>query len=233
MTPSQPFCATHPDAPSTGTCARCGVFACTSCLTPLSLRRVCERCVARQTAELPGLEGRTKWAAGALAVTGATSLTFWASTLLTRGETAPLPVLLRVFMFLVALALLPAHITTIVLFCRWFHLAVRQANALGIEIGATPAGAVGSWFIPLLNLVRPFEYTRSLLNCANGRIEYVTPWQVLWIVWNLMGAFSARFKNDWLSLGAVALQLAAAFYAIRLVREVTRALRESRSRVSP
>jgi hypothetical protein len=222
MTPTEPCCATHPDVPSTGTCERCGAFVCPRCLSRLvGLTNLCASCVARQAAELPALEGRAKWTVGALALSGASNLVFFAGEVLTRGETEGLAIILFGFYALVMFAV---FISTIVLFCRWFHLAVRHANAQAISVGATPAGAVGSWFIPFVNLVRPFEYTRALLTGVNGRSEYVTPWQSLWIVSNLASNVSSKLENDWVSLIAVALEVASAVYAIRLVREVTRAL---------
>jgi hypothetical protein len=64
-------------------------------------------------------------------------------------------------------------------FCHWFYLAVALASIIGVESKATPAAAVGSWFIPLVNLAWPFSITRRLL--MKGDAALVLAWQATWI----------------------------------------------------
>lgn len=212
MTPDLRLCAVHPDQPSSGTCERCGTFGCTHCL----FQPICASCLARQASELPSLEGRARPATHALITTGVFNAAIGVGELL-KG-TRPVAVL----MWAISILFLPVFVTTIVLFCRWFHLTVRHAHARNLLLGVTPAAAVGSWFIPVLNLVRPFEYTRRMLGGTNGRLELVGPWQVLWIVSNLASNASARIDNPLLPLLAVGLKVVAAVLAVGVVREVTR-----------
>jgi hypothetical protein len=55
----------------------------------------------------------------------------------------------------------------VVLVCRWFHRAIRHALARGASLEvAAPVTGMGSWFIPLVNLARPFNVTRQMLSHA-------------------------------------------------------------------
>ena len=54
-------------------------------------------------------------------------------------------------------------ITTIVLFLVWFSRAYKNLPALGIRrLRFTAGWAVGAWFVPFLNLVRPKTITNDL-----------------------------------------------------------------------
>ena len=93
---------------------------------------------------------------------------------------------------LLLIAYIPMYIATIVFVCRWFHLAARHALARQAPLDVTPGGAVGSWFIPFLNLVRPFTLTRQMLSTSGADQSVVGPWQAAWVVGNMVSNFSAR-----------------------------------------
>jgi hypothetical protein len=44
-----------------------------------------------------------------------------------------------------------------VAFLSWLHALIRVANRLGAEVGFSPGQAVGSFFIPFVNLLRPYS----------------------------------------------------------------------------
>ncbi|MBI5546145.1 MAG: DUF4328 domain-containing protein [Deltaproteobacteria bacterium] len=71
---------------------------------------------------------------------------------------------------------LAVQVTAVILFCQWFYVAVRVAAVMGWDPRATPAGAVGSWFVPLVNFIWPFSITRRLL--MGGDSALVLAWQV-------------------------------------------------------
>lgn len=155
----------------------------------------CTECVARQQAELPPLEGRgnlARYGLWAMAAFHVMSLLFNFGQLAT-GESKGIFTLLSGLATLVSV---PAYITTIVLVCRWFHLATRYALARGGQMGVTPAGAVGSWFIPFVNLVKPFNHTRAMFSAAGKSSERVGAWQTMWILGNVTANLSSRFPGD-------------------------------------
>lgn len=221
------LCAIHPDVAAAGTCSRCGAFGCETCLSFVASEHLCTNCRARQVSDLPSLDGRANLATAALGVTLASNVVFFVGEALTRGS-AEGEVSVALMLFgLVALAMVPVFITTVVLFCRWFHLSVRYANLRGIRVGATPAGAVGAWFIPFANLVRPFDYTRAMLSEGGGNASLVGPWQTAWIVGNIATNLSSRLESTAVSLVALLIEGASAVLAIMVVREVTRTLTHS------
>jgi len=70
----------------------------------------------------------------------------------------------------------------------WLRRAVRFAHAHGTRPSATPAGAVLCWFIPILNLVRPYTVVRSLYRVSratepSARHDWVSRWPWILPVW--------------------------------------------------
>lgn len=73
-------------------------------------------------------------------------------------------------------------LVSVVLVCRWFHLAVRHGIARGAGLDGLSAGeAVRSWFIPYLNFWRPFALLRELFESASVQARLLTVWQLTWI----------------------------------------------------
>ncbi|MDP3156580.1 MAG: DUF4328 domain-containing protein [Archangium sp.] len=185
------MCAVHPNAPSVVTCRRCGRFCCTNCLPQFE---TCPECVARATISVPPIEGRATVAMVALiASVGMHALmAAVACAQLATGDVGEEGVL-AIVGGLVALLYLVVFITTIVLVCMWFHLATRHALARGASMEVeTPAAAVGSWFIPFVNLARPFNLVRRMLDSAGLDAGAVSAWQVLWITGNITANISSR-----------------------------------------
>lgn len=188
-------CALHFDAPSIATCARCGRFCCSTCLRAGS---TCDDCAARLRAELPALEGRAGLARYGLWATAACHglmIVFAAAQLATGDVKEDSEGLFATLSALAAVLYLPVYVTTIVLVCRWFHLATRHALARGGQLGVTPGGAVGSWFIPFVNLVKPFTLTRQLYATAHRPDGHVAAWQTAWIVGNMASNVSVRLSG--------------------------------------
>jgi hypothetical protein len=74
------------------------------------------------------------------------------------------------------------------LFICWFHLLVRYAHLRGLVRYTTPLKAVGTFFIPIGNLVLPFNIARSIAQ-AEQVVSMVTVWQTLWIIGKLLSNF--------------------------------------------
>lgn len=154
--------------------------------------------MARTAIAVPPLEGRANLAAmGLMASVGMHGMmAFTALAQLATGQTGD-EGLLVIASGLVALLYVAVFITTVVLVCRWFHLATRHALAreAGLEV-STPGSAVRSWFIPFLNLVRPFNLTRQMLESAGLDVALVGVWQALWIAGNIAANLSNRIPGE-------------------------------------
>jgi hypothetical protein len=64
---------------------------------------------------------------------------------------------------LVGVVAIVVYIAIVVFFLRWLHLARKNLDSLG-AFGAkhSPGWAIGSWFIPILNLFRPYQITQEI-----------------------------------------------------------------------
>ncbi len=61
-------------------------------------------------------------------------------------------------------------VVTIVLFCIWIHRANRNARALGAQgMAFTPGWCVGWWFVPFLNLFKPYQAVKELYLASDSK----------------------------------------------------------------
>lgn len=144
-------------------------------------------------------------------------------------------------------------------FCIWTYGAARNARAFGAGLGETPGWAVGSYFIPILNLWKPYQILASIWRGSDPRggsrePELLSggappPWWFLtwWITWlaSRLGAFwaskllqSANNPDEianglhWL-IGSLALEVIAAFFLLTVVWRLTRRQEERAGAVFP
>jgi hypothetical protein len=151
---------------------------------------------------------------------------------------------------------LPVYIFTAVFFLIWLNKANKNLTPLGAEYLEFSSGwAVGWWFIPFANLVKPFQVVREvwresdpdieedagfLSNVASGAPGYMAVWWGLWLGANISGNIAGRTidANSAESIqlsGAVfvfagVLGIAASVFAIMVIRDISQrqALRFSR-----
>lgn len=122
---------------------------------------------------------------------------------------------------------LVVFIVAVVLFCRWFHLLVRHAQAKGTPLETTPAGAVGAFFIPFVNLTRPYVIAKQIASTEEGT-RAVGTWQALWLGANILTNVAARLQPKTGDAAAFAdffgslLFLAASWACGRVVSELTK-----------
>jgi hypothetical protein len=116
----------------------------------------------------------------------------------------------------------------------------------------SPGWAVGSWFVPFLNLVRPYGIIKEIwarsdpddVNTENSPLGHtlemtkvVTPmfglWWAMWIISNIVSNVSNRWGlrssnlddhviSFWLAIIASALTIVAALLAINVVNAITK-----------
>jgi len=147
----------------------------------------------------------------------------------------------------VATANLPVYALTAIFFLIWLNKANKNLTPLGADYLEFSSGwAVGWWFVPFANLVKPFQVVREvwresdpeieegtgfLSNVASGAPGYMALWWGLWIVSNIFNNIAARASEasstESIQLsGAVfaasgATGVAAAVLAIMVVRDIT------------
>jgi hypothetical protein len=111
---------------------------------------------------------------------------------------------------LVALLQLPIAILTIVFFLMWMHRSYKNLTPLGAhDLDITPGWAIGFWFIPIMNLFKPFQAVREIWNQsdpdADPQLNFLTSsvgtpaiiggWWALWIASNVFSNLSVLL--DW------------------------------------
>lgn len=139
-------------------------------------------------------------------------------------------------------------IATVVVWLIWQHHAQYNARQFAAGLTYTPGWAVGWWFIPFANLVKPFQTMRELWKASHGgRWQEIRTWPVLGFWWatylasNIsvwVGSSAAGIAfgttstprtattgdviaHDKWALVSLVLRTAAAVLAIMLVRAIT------------
>jgi hypothetical protein len=97
-----------------------------------------------------------------------------------------------------------AYLVCACLFCTWFSNAHRNLPALGAtNLKYSPGWAVGGFFVPFLNLVRPYQVAREIWRHSNpsNDTSEVTPrpvalWWGLFLVMCFAAHASGRLSAD-------------------------------------
>lgn len=199
-------CALHPDQPSVAACERCGTFSCNTCLRFIGTDRVCTACARRAVDALPALNGRAqaaKISLGLIAIVG----TLFRVASYAKATTA---------ITVIVLPYLGCSLFVVITFLMWFHRAVRWGHALGAPISDTPGFAVGSFFIPILNLFTPYNIARGLSSTAP-----VTGWQACWLASSIPTYLALIPGLTGFALIGIAMSAVGALFAIKVVTDIT------------
>jgi len=148
----------------------------------------------------------------------------------------------------IALFQAPVYIATSVMFLIWLFRIYKNLDVLESQQNRefTPGWAVGWWFVPFANLVKPFQVMREAWFDSNPEIEteqtflsaslkaapsYLGFWWALWIGSNIFSSIAGQFSDlndpdDTPLLGFVfilasGLSIAAAIICIKMVRDIT------------
>lgn len=106
-----------------------------------------------------------------------------------------------------AFAQFGAFVLIAILFLRFLYKAVQQAKGFAVPFTyVSPGWAVGYWFIPLMNLYRPFEAVKALVKaCAQeagtpdkpaAGEQLLSAWWGLFLLSNIVGWMVARADTD-------------------------------------
>ena len=149
---------------------------------------------------------------------------------------------------LIALVFIPIFIFTVVTFLMWLYRTFTNLPAMRSDSNEfTPGWAVGWWFIPFANLVKPYQAVRTvwsesdpdvsvddtsfLSSVQAGAPAFLMIWWGVWIVGNIVSNVSNRIdvfaKPGLQSLGATVgviesiIWIAGSVLAIKVVTSIT------------
>lgn len=141
----------------------------------------------------------------------------------------------------------PVYVFAVVTFLMWLFRVFKNLPALRSENSQfTPGWAVGWWFIPLANLIKPFQAVRNAWSESDPDIDtemgflshiqpgapfFMTAWWAFWIIANVFTNISSRLYdpgdrqsleigNYGLTISGVFWSIAAGF-AIKVLLEIT------------
>ena len=108
---------------------------------------------------------------------------------------------------IIAILYLIVYIISGVTFIQWFRRAYFNLHIRVNRLSHSEGWAAGSWFVPVINLFRPYQIMKELYHetinllvkkgfIANDSLstEYLGPWWALWIINNFLG--QAVFRSS-------------------------------------
>ncbi|CAN5430443.1 MAG: DUF4328 domain-containing protein [Pyrinomonadaceae bacterium] len=147
-------------------------------------------------------------------------------------------------------------ILTVVAFLMWLHRAYRNLRALTTApLEASPGWAVGYWFIPFVNLVRPYQIVKETWSRSDpardtsGTFLSSEPmrstsllgvWWGFWLPYNILGNISGRLTwraetvgdyltATWFDIASSVFGIVAGACAILVVRQINE-MQETKAR---
>lgn len=140
-----------------------------------------------------------------------------------------------------AIALL-VLVGTAIAFCMWLYRAAVNTRALGARgMSYSPGWAVGSFFVPILNLFRPYQATVEIEKASNPQAAAdnwdmkpgsgkVGIWWAFWILSSVLSIFANQttgtsdtdtlMLSSVLTIAASACNIAAAFAAVSVIHTI-------------
>lgn len=137
-----------------------------------------------------------------------------------------------------ALATLALMIMCVVAVGMWTYRASANAHAISNEMTISPGWAVGWYFVPFMNLVRPYQGMREIWLASHFRGNWhgepapglLGWWWGLWLVTNILGNIVFRLSNPetmqaamWIDVVASLLNVPLSLILITILRRTARA----------
>jgi hypothetical protein len=100
-----------------------------------------------------------------------------------------------------ALVRVGLFIFTVVVFARWIYVVARNIRSLGADrLQFTPGWAVGYYFIPIVNLWRPYQAMKEIWKASHEPVHWqlqkgsflLVSWWTFWIISCLIGQMAVR-----------------------------------------
>ena len=137
------------------------------------------------------------------------------------------------------LGVMAAYLATIVVFLMWFYRAHKNLPALGITgLEYSPGWAIGGFFIPILNLVRPYQVAKEIWDSSDpinhpshsttvgqfaaGQSNLVLTWWITFMLSAALGNFAASYESFGVAILSHIASFAAAVLAIIMIKRIER-----------
>lgn len=104
------------------------------------------------------------------------------------------------------------YFVTVIVFGMWIYRANRNVRGFGATgLTYTPGWAVGYYFIPFINLVRPYQAMQEIWQASSNPSRWVSEstspllgvWWALWITANVLGQIVFRMSRNATSVEAL------------------------------
>lgn len=109
----------------------------------------------------------------------------------------------------IVIIVLVVSIVSAITFIQWFRRAYFNLHTVTENLKFTEGWAAGSWFVPILNLFRPYQIMRELFERSNEIISEkmgafhpknyrvaIDFWWALWVISNVLTNFSLRLMPN-------------------------------------
>ncbi len=109
----------------------------------------------------------------------------------------------------IAVVLAIVYIISAVTFIQWFRRAYFNLHSKADELEYSEGWAAGSWFVPIINLFRPYRImnelyveTQEILSQTNSKYktiistQFVSIWWTLWIISNVLNKISSKLTTQ-------------------------------------
>lgn len=159
----------------------------------------------------------------------------------------PAGIVIALVIFLLAIINIILYLTTVVFFCVWLYRSYDNLRAFGNRpLGHSPGWAVGSFFVPIVNLFVPYRAVKELWQRSVPESEsflsepdvpaWLSIWWLFWLLASFAGNISIRASfnqnvsletSTIISIVAAALSIIAAVLAYLVVDEIDKRQEES------
>jgi hypothetical protein len=108
----------------------------------------------------------------------------------------------------ISLVFMVGYIVSVITFIQWFRRAYYNLHLLVPNLNYTEGWASGAWFVPILNLFRPFQIMKELYEKTHLLLiqkninynykytsKYMVIWWTLWIVINFADRISGQISK--------------------------------------
>ena len=125
---------------------------------------------------------------------------------------------------------------SVIFFCIWLNRAAHNVRALGHSgFETSPGFAVGSFFIPFLNLWKPYQATQEIWQASHAtstetsswlsspRSELIKGWWAAWVLSGIVGRVSWKVESTTVDLLAAGLTWLAGILCVTMMRQMMRA----------
>lgn len=108
---------------------------------------------------------------------------------------------------IIALVMLLIYVGVIIVFIQWFRRAYYNLHQVSKNLSHSEGWAAGAWFVPIMNLGRPFNIMREMMTVAENllvkanltqtdsrRRRSVGIWWTLWLIVTILSDTNTRIQ---------------------------------------